>query len=67
MLVATAVLAGFLGALKAIGCPTIVIATIVALLGVDVLLIAVLLVADTAWYKRKADRRASQDDGRQEP
>jgi len=39
----------------------------VALLGVDVLLIAVLLVADTAWYKRKADRRASQDDGRQEP
>ena len=62
MLIATAVLAAFLSLLKWIGCPTIVIVAFVIMLAADLLLIAGLLLVDSAWFKRKAARDESRED-----
>ncbi|MBN2217787.1 MAG: hypothetical protein JW719_10480 [Pirellulales bacterium] len=53
ILIATGVLAVFLSVLKAIGCPTFLMVVIVIMLAVDLVVIAVLLVADKAWRKHK--------------
>lgn len=53
MFIATGVVALFLAALKAIGCPTFLMVVIVIMLAVDLVVIAVLLLVDKSRRKPK--------------
>jgi len=62
MLVATAVLAAVLSLLKWTGFPTIALVLFTTAIGLELTLVTIVLLADTAWFRHKARRNHSRRD-----
>ena len=62
MLIVTAVLAVLLSVLKCLDCPKHYLVMMVVMLALELIVFAVLLVVDSAWYKHKADRDDPPED-----